>query len=339
MTIGRFGTKYLLALAIAAAALASGSTAQAHEEGEGEHGGGKGEGHGEGGEHKKHHDEHHVGTGSVDFVLGFGKVPLAIQNPAPSTGVLPTYSRGSSQITSESFVLGTAFHLLPHTAFGILLPMTFGQFHPNGNNTRGTGALGNIELEAEYERHMNHDMELFFVLGFSLPTAQGEEIPEDIDTRNNSQVDQSSYDKGSLQRAAAYSRGGEVNAFYEPKRFGINPKIGLNYKMGALTITPYLKVENLIATSSTLAHGYLGELVPSVRVGYRVGHFEPALKLWAPIAFAGSDDDKKVGFVVEPQVVMHHGHIRPVLGVIIPVAGPAADPTNIGVRLAVAASF
>ncbi len=367
MMTSRFGGKYLLALAITAAALASGNTARAHDEGEGE-GKGEGEGHhkggghhgeghgdeggggeGEGGEHGqgdgkhghgKHHPHAHSGIVGLDLVLGFGKGPLAIQNPPSSLGTLPTYSKGEARSMSESFILGAAFHLLPHTAFGIRVPFTFGQFYPAGNTSRGLGALGNIELEAEYERHMGKGMELFFVMGFSLPTAQGEEIPEDLDTRTNGQVDQASYDKGALNRAASLSRGGEETALFEPKRFGLNPKIGLNYRSGKITITPYIKMENLIATSPTLAHGYLGELVPAVRAGYRMGHVEPALKLWAPIIFAGGNEgEKKVGFVIEPQVVFHHGNVRPVLGVIIPLAGPATDPQFIGVRLAVAAVF
>ena len=365
MMTSRFGGKYLLALAITAAAVASGNSARAHDEGEGEgeghkkgadhdggdeghHDGEGGGGEGEGGEqgkgdgkhgHGRHHPHAHAGVVGVDFVLGFGKVPLAIQNPPSNLGTLPTYAKGEARSMSESFILGAAFHLLPHTAFGVRLPFTFGQFYPVGNSSRGLGALGNIELEAEYERHISHHTELFFVMGFSLPTAQGEEIPENLDTLTNAQVDQASYDKGALNRAAALSRGGEDNALFEPKRFGLNPKIGLNHRMGALTITPYIKVENLIATSPTLAHKYLGELIPAVRIGYRMGKLEPALKLWVPILFAGSDEDKKVGFVVEPQLVFHHGNVRPALGVIIPVAGPAADPRFVGVRLAVAASF
>jgi hypothetical protein len=363
--IGRFGSKYFIALAVTAAALASGSSARADDD-EGDdqdqahHGkkggpeeaaegppeaghGEEGEGHGAGkGEHGKPHGkghEEHVGMIGLDFVLGFGKVPVAVQNPPTNVGTLPTYSRGDSQVSSQSFVLGAAFHAFKHISLGIRIPFTFGELNVPNNSTRGTGALGNIELEGEYERHLNHNMALFFVLGISLPTAQGDEIPEDLADRTNAQVDQGAYDKAALQRAAAFSRGGEDNALFEPHRFGINPKIGVIYHTGKLTITPYVKVENLIGTSSSLAHSYLGELVPVVRAGYRIGHIEPALKLMLPIAFAGSDEDKKVGFVVEPQLAAHYGNVHPTLGVIIPVAGPAADPQFIGVRLAVAASF
>ena len=356
--LGRLGSKYFLAMAVFAAALASGATARAHEGGGDEHGGGHGEGgHGDGGHgegeggqhgegnaqhrHGKHHPHEHKATIGLDFVAGFGKVPFAVQSAPPPNGAPPGYESGAARTASQSFVLGTAFHLLPHTAFGVRLPFSFGEFSPPDGSTRGTGALGNIELEAEYERHMSHHLELFFVLGFSMPTGQGNPIPENIGELPNSAIDVGLLDKGALNRAASLARGGEETALFELKRWGINPKIGVNYRMGALTITPYIKMENLIASTSSLAKGYLGELIPAVRAGYRVGQFEPALKLWAPIIFAGAEEgEKKVGFVVEPQLVFHHGNVRPMLGVIIPVAGPAADPsTNIGVRLGVAAAF
>jgi hypothetical protein len=267
-------------------------------------------------------------------------VPFAIQQPQGPTGTLPTYALGASRVTSETFVLSTMLHLLPHTGFGLRLPFAFGEFSPPSSTSRGTGALGNLELEIEYERHLSHHLELFFVLGFSLPTAQGDEIPENLEHLSNGQVDVGALDKGSLNRAASLARGGEETALFELKRFGINPKIGFTYRSGAFSLTPYVKVENLIATTSGADQKYLGELVPAVRAAYRMGQIEPALKLFAPIVFAGAPpDEKTVGFVVEPQLALHFGNVTPVLGVVIPVAGPAADPLNIGVRAAVATAF
>jgi hypothetical protein len=359
--------KWLVALGVIAAAVASGRTARAEGEGEkkdegkGEaHGGfslslGGGGGHavaegegppgGETGEpkHKEHeHGEHSAHVG-LDFVLGFGKTAVAVATPS-STGLLPSYGMSSARIHTESLVLGTAFKVMPHTSIGILLPLAWGQYSATetGGDSRGTAALGAIEVEGEYERHLAKNMALEAAFGISLPTAQGSEIPENVTDLPSNAVNTPDYDKGGVVRSAALSRGGENNALWEPKRLGFNPKVGVAYHEGELHVTGYLKMENLIATVSSVDHKYLGELVPGVRAGYRMGMVEPALKIWANLAFAGTNEgEKKFGLSVEPQVVAHLEHnIKPVLGVVIPVVGPGVDPFQfVGVRAGVAAMF
>jgi hypothetical protein len=240
-------------------------------------------------------------------------------------------------------VLGTSFKLLPHTSLGVLLPLAWGQYSSSetGGDSRGTAALGAIEFEGEYERHLAPHMALEAAFGISLPTAQGSEIPENVTDLSGNAVNAPDYDKAGVNRSAALARGGENNALWEPKRLGFNPKVGVAYHMNELTLSGYLKMENLIATVSSVEHKYLGELVPGVRAGYRVGMIEPALKIWANLAFAGTNpDEKKFGLSIEPQVVAHVGNIRPVVGVVVPVVGPGVDPFQFaGVRAGVAAMF
>src|SRR5262249_33832379 len=145
--------------------------------------------------------------------------------------------------------------------------------------------------------------------------AQGDEIPPDLSGATSQSVDQTAYDRFSLSRAAAAARGYEDNALFEPKRMGFIPKVALAYEMRQLHIEPYVKVENLVATSSSLDHGYVGELVPGLRVAYRAHrNFEPALRAWANIGFAGGEEDKKTSFALEPQVLLHFGAFRPYAG-------------------------
>lgn len=351
MNSGLIGGKWLIGAAVVGAAFATGRSARAEGTAEGEthgevHATAPAETHAEAkeehdakGEPHGHHEEKYIAVVYADFVLGFGKGPLALQNPATSLSTLPGYRPGAAQVTSESLILGAAIKVLPHTSIGLRLPLSFGTFHPPGADTRGTAALGNIEIEGEYERHLEPDLAFLGVLGVSLPTAQGDPIPENLEQLSNQQVDQGAYDKGGINRAAAYSRGLEENALFFPKRLGINPKVGIIYRNGGFSVAPYIKMENLIGTTKS-TNGYLGELVPGVRVAYRAGHFEPALKAWATVAFAGAEEDeKKVGLALEPQVALHLENVRWVLGAVVPVVGPAADPQFIGIRLALAGAF
>jgi hypothetical protein len=120
----------------------------------------------------------------------------------------------------------------------------------------------------------------------------------------------------------------------------VNPKVGAAWQRGKLRVAGTAKLENLFATS-TLSQKYVGVLVPKARAAYRIDeHVEPALAVWAPITYAGKEaGEDAVGLVVEPQVVGYIGPLRPALGLVLPVVGPAADPRALGVRLALAAMF
>src|SRR5207248_665313 len=137
----------------------------------------------------------------------------------------------------------------------------------------------------------------------------GKSAPEELDGLPPSQIENSAWDKAAINRSASLARGGEDTALFATDRLGFNPKVGAIYTRGKLRVAGSLKMENLISTSGRNTEKYLGELVPKVRAGYRVVKFvEPALALYAPIAYAGAEPgEDKVGFVVEPQVVGYVG--------------------------------
>jgi hypothetical protein len=209
---------------------------------------------------------------------------------------------------------------------------------PDGSPSRSTSSVGNLELEAEYPIVLAENLRLGAALGVALPTGQGDEIP-DLNGANASSVDEDSYDRFSLARAAALVRGSEDNALFEPRRLGLIPKIGASYRTHSLEIEPYVKVENLVATSSSLANKYIGELVPALRVGYELDRFELVLRGWANVGFAGGDEDKTASGAIEPDVAVAAGPLRAWLGVMIPIAGPAADAGFLSVRLGATARF
>jgi hypothetical protein len=277
----------------------------------------------------------------LDLVLGWGKVPFAVQN-LPTTGMQAiTYSRSDATPSSvQSFVFGGRFEMAKRWSVGARLPFSFASFSPDSSAPRSTTAFGNLELAGEYRAGFSNGAEVTAALGVALPTAQGDEIPVDLQSRSTQLVDASAYDRFSLSRAAALARGYEENALFEPKRLGIVPKIVLRYARGALAVEPSVKVENLVGTASSLDAGYVGDLVAALRVGYRLRDFvEIALRGWTNVGYAGSDQDKTVSVAVEPSVFFRFGALRPSAGVVVPVAGPPLDGRFVGVRVGLAGVF
>jgi hypothetical protein len=294
---------------------------------------------GEAAEGEEKHEE--VAKVGLDLVLGWGKVPFAVQNPPTGAVPSPTYTYNDKIPSNvQSFILGGGVEVVEHVEVGARLPFTFAGFSPNGSGGRSAMSLGNLELEGGYGQSVAPGLRLSGSLGVTLPTAQGTELPPDLLNALPANVDQSGYDRWSLSRAAARARGYEDNALFEPHRLGIIPRVALLYRTHGFSVEPYLKLENLIATSSDLANSYVGEFVGGLRVGYWVHkEFEVALRSWFNVGYAGGDEDKKTTVAIEPQVVLRFGPVRPYVGVIVPFTGPPNDGSFVGVRLGVDVAF
>ncbi len=293
------------------------------------------------GKAEKTEKEEEKGVAYADFVLGFGKVPLAIQNPPTTHEPLPRSHLGAGQITTESIVFGAMYEFFPKVGIGARMPISFAELNPNGDQGRSTSSVGNLEIVAEHTIFAQSYLSFFVEGGVSLPTASGKPLPEDVDTRQPAFVDRSTYDHGAVNRASSLARGGAETALYATDYLGLNPQGGLVWHRDKLKIAAMAKVENLFSTSGANSQKYVGELVPRAKIAYRATEaLEPTLQAYAPIVFAGAEPgEDKVGVVVEPQLAAYVGPLRPTLGVIVPVVGPASDPQAIGVRLALAAVF
>jgi hypothetical protein len=292
-----------------------------------------------GGENEEEKNEERFSAG-LDLVLGWGRVPFAVENPPQSGSGQPTYTR-SDQVPSDvqSLLLGASLEVAEHVGVGVRIPFTFASFSPDGSSSRGAQSSGNVELEGEYARGVLRGLKLFGSLGVALPTAAGTEIPDELSGASPVTVNAPSYDRYSLSQAASAARGSEDSALFDPHRLGIVPKLGAVYRIRSFTFEPYVKIENLFATTS-LSSGYVGELVGALRVGYKVRReFEFALKGWVNVGFAGSPDERQTAVALEPQLVLRFGPIRPYAGVVVPLAGPPHDEGFFGVRLGAGAAF
>lgn len=277
----------------------------------------------------------------LDIVLGFGKTLAADQTPPSSLGTTPMNVIDSDPVHADSFLFRASYAPLRDLAISARLPLTMGSILPDGYQARPISALGNVEIEGEATRELAKSVTLFYAIGIGLPTAQGAELPATTAGLAGRTFDSNAYDRYSILYAAAASRGFEENALFFPDRFGLVPKVALECRYaGRLSLEPFIKLENMISTSSDNASGYLAELVFGGRAAVRVNpYFEPGLRLWATVVVAGGDDAPV--FVVEPEAKFHFGALSPYLGVLLPVAGPLAhDPSQfVGVRVGATLAF
>ena len=294
----------------------------------------------------------------IDAVFGFGDVPALNTTPPTTLGTLPTHNLENTHVASDSYILGASYKLGESLELGARIPIVHANLGPEGlQQSRGTTTIGNLEIFAAYEKELNKKLKIIPELGIALPTAVGDELPTGAEVANEpeKQFDTNALDRFSALQAASASRGLEESALFESKRLGIIPKIELEYKMNRLTIAPYVKMENLIATSSSLEKGYLGEIVPGFLAAYGVTKWlDVGLRGWASIAFDKEDHDNNALIVVEPQLRAHFGPIHPVVGLLLPifpVTGPGNtynppepyepvfDPRFLALRVAVAGKF
>lgn len=278
----------------------------------------------------------------ADMVFGFGKTAVVNQDIPTFGSGRGAYHEAGARFSSQNADVGITYAVIPGLVVGVEVPITHVTFTPSDVSARSVDVLGNVELNAELEKHVSKS--LIFVPGLEvgLPTAQGDsELPptKEVAEDPNTPRDQKQLDRFSAQRAAANARGWEENHLFSPDRLGFVPRVAFIYEgIHDLEVEPSIKAGMLVSTNGL---PFEGDIIPGIRASYR---FVPAadvgVRVWANIPIGGSlpEDESAIG-VVEPQVRAHLGGFTPVLGVVLPFAGPISHPENVGVRLALNGAF
>jgi hypothetical protein len=275
----------------------------------------------------------------ADNVIGIGRHEVITTDAIRLGGAPLVHHLESARFNSQNFDLGVTYEFLNNLAVGVEFPFTHATY-TTALETRSVTAVGNVEVNLEWVKLLTKHVALVPSLEVALPTAQGDEPPtkEEVDADPAMVRDVGALDRFAAQHAAAASRGWEENHLFAPGRLGVVPRIGLLWEIGHVEIEPYAKVGALVSTKSAPLEG---DLVFAVRAGYRLHQLlDAGMRVWANIPLGKSlpVDVAPVG-VLEPQIRGHFGNVLPVFGVIIPFAGPLADPMTIGVRFAIAAHF
>jgi outer membrane protein OmpA-like peptidoglycan-associated protein len=252
--------------------------------------------------------------------------------PAGSSGILAQSTVQTSRITNYSVIGDLGVRLTPGFGLGLRMPVMGGTLF--ANPTRSDPTVGNLELSAVGMVNLATSLKLELTLGLTFPTGGGDQIPANTASIPPSiaGVDQSGYDRYSVQRATSFSRGLEDDELFQVNHFGINPKIRLIIgSAGKWHIDPWVKLDNLIATNSS--YPFIDELIFGANIGgYIVPAVEPVIRVWGNVPLTGTDYDNPVA-VVEPRLRFHIGDVTPYVGVILPFAGPISNPFDWGVRV------
>lgn len=276
----------------------------------------------------------------IEAVTGFGKVEALNLKPATSLGTIG-YERKQTSALVITPIASFSFPVTKHLRLGAKLPFVIGQLSPADDKSRGAANWGNVELEAEYERELSKQLGFEFGLGLALPTAVGDELPEQ-ETLDSLGVNTNtvSADKFSINHAAQFAHGGEENALFEPKHLGIVPKIALPIHLSKLKLEPYVKVENLIATIADAPHPVTVELVVGGRIAYSVASwFDLGVRAWGNFTMTAHDGRELNIGALEPEVRFHYHAVRATVGGIIPFVGEPASPGFGGVRTGLLFAF
>jgi hypothetical protein len=302
------------------------------EEEKGEHAEGK-----EHAEHEEGEEKEPDWEALVDFVGGAATTEAVAEARATGAGAPPPII-DSTRITSYSFLVGLERRLGERITVGARIPLIVADLKSRTGDasSRSTFLVGNLELEGAFVIAKGEHWELGGTLEVALPTSGGKEPPAEI--AEGAAPNFHSADRFAASAAASATRGAYETALFAPGRLGIIPKVHLKVHEGGLTVTPMVKVENLLDTTGDAEKSYQGELVGGVRVSYRVARWlEPSANFWATWVFTEKD-----GFdvlAIEPGLRFPVGPITPQAGVILPLAGHLADDKAWGVRVALGAEF
>jgi len=276
----------------------------------------------------------------VDFVVGRADVAevTGIVPPGTTAGLSGQTTTGTTRVTAYSFLVDGTLKLTSGFALGVRFPLEGGTLFVPAYQ-RSDGGVGNLEVSAKGFLDLSDLLRLELALGFTVPTAGGNPVPppgSNVPVVQGA-IDQSGYDRYSIQRAISATRGYEDDELFQASHFGINPRAALRIgSEGKWNITPWLKLDNLIGTTSSSS--FIGEFIYGVNLGVFLGSVvEPTVRVWGNSPITGADFSAVA--VVEPQLRLHCGEVVGYVGGILPFAGPATNPYDYGVRVGLGARF
>jgi hypothetical protein len=272
---------------------------------------------------------------------------LSASRPAridlPATGFFD-----STRISASSFLIGLERRFGERLALGVRVPLVEAELTSRAGiaNGRRVFAAGNMELGAGYGVAKGKWWDIVASLEIALPTSGGAEEPAVAEVLADPSVanDYSGYDRLAALQAASAVRGSYEAALFEPRNLGIVPKLTANFRMANLTVSPMVKVENMLDVSSP-GVPYIRELVAGVHLSYRVvPALEPGVHLWMREFHEHHHSvlSTSIVGVVEPYVrVDFEGvpaleGVTPTVSAILPFVGGLKDDNSFGVRLSIA---
>jgi len=299
-------------------------------------------------EEKKEANEEERGAVDLEVVIGGGKVDAINAIPNGLTGQL-VYERRLTDVIASGIVLSGRWDVTKNFNLGLRLPVAIATLRPADDLDRTIVNLGNVTLQAEYEKEISEHVAFFVGAHVALPTSQGSELPSEEELATDpAGVDPVSADKFAANRAVASAFGFASNALWLAGYIGLVPAIGLKLRFGPVRIEPYVETENMFSIRKNAKERAIVELDAGGRIAVTVASFpataqrktsiDLGVRAWASFTLTDHEGDGDVG-IVEPEVRVGGEKWRVTAGVLVPFVGELTDPQWISGRLSATVVF
>ena len=300
-------------------------------------------------EKKEEAKEEQRGAVDLEVVIGGGKVDAV--NPIANglTGQI-AYERRLTDVIASGIVLSGRWDVSKNFNLGVRVPVVIATLRPGDDLDRTIANLGNVEVEAEYEKELGEHVEIFVGAHVALPTSFGNELPSEATVATNpASVDSVASDKFSANKAVSNAYGSENTALWLAGYLGLVPAAGVKLRFGPLRIEPYVKLESMFSVRPESEERAIVELDVGGRVAVEVAsfpkhaeksktHIDVGARAWGSFTLTDHEGDLNIG-VVEPEVRVGGEKWRLTAGVLVPFAGELTDPQWIAGRLTATVVF
>ncbi len=290
------------------------------------------------------------GAADLELVIGAGQVEAL--NPVPNSTIVSgqlRYERALTDSVAAGIVLSGRWELTREVSLGLRFPVAVASLMPADDVSRSTVNLGNIEIEAEYEKELSEQVAFFVAAHLALPTASGSELPSEETLANNqASIDPVSADKYAVNHAVSSAYGDENTALWLAGYIGVVPVVGMKFHFGPVRIEPYVKLESMFSVRDQPQTPAIVELDVGGRAAVTVAsfpataekktHFDVGVRAWGSFTLTDHEGDLNIG-VVEPELRIGSEQWRVTAGVLVPFVGELRDQGWVSGRLTATVTF
>lgn len=259
------------------------------------------------------------GKWQIDFDAIGATVHLPVTIPT-ATGS----TTADAKLTTQSLSLGASYGITEAIRVGVQLPWTHSTI-AIGNVSRSATSIGNAELDGWYEHPWSETISATYGLGLA-GGGQGK----------STSTDQTDRDRAATNRAASNARGYTFDARYESGRSSAIPSIEVDFFQRGVQIEPYFRLQVLHDVTGDQPNPNVVTTELGARLAYRWWNkLDTGVRAWWFAIPGGNIDHVSSSVVLEPELRARFGPVTPLLGVLVPLAGPFTNPRILAGELAV----
>lgn len=260
---------------------------------------------------------------AIDSVLGFGRTLTG--EPANSSHASPITVLADHSIYVESFLGTLRVDVAKDWIVKATLPFTYMSFQATTGRRLGAQAIGNASLEADWRFAARSEIEHWAIVSVFAPTSGGNPPPPGELGPDWENVVNGFF----ANQAAMRARAMEQLAPWAYKRMSFVPRYVVSSPRPTrpwITYEASIAMENMFDTSGDASSKWASRFSGWLRGGYAFTDVvDVGVRVGYGIPLHGTDEGS-ASFSVEPQLRLMGPRLTAVLGIIVPLSGPATDP-------------